>query len=243
MFDLTRIYACEQKMQRWPRKLIYFEMCSVHLSKNQRASLPIIICILIVSFSSFGFSQESCGLTPPADEMLSCSAGTPGLRPHEESPADVPSCPVISEEIHPADLNKDGTVSTEEFIEFAADAHEKVISQVGISIASNDRVVFSAQKLEGSGPIELTARNFDEMTSGADVWSHVFLHAPVPRDSRSAHSARHLHNHFCDIYKQRLDTYLLQKGRFYANICKLRGTYKHAGSVCKVLHPIVRSLP
>jgi hypothetical protein len=65
---------------------------------------------------------EEIGLRPPSEEGESCSAGTCGLRPPPEDDAS----PASDDGTHPADLNKDGTVTTEEFEQFAAETEKPV---------------------------------------------------------------------------------------------------------------------
>lgn len=87
-------------------------------------------------------TAETCGLRPPSDEAP-----------------------------HPADLDADGEVTTEEFVQYAEAAEaaeEKGMDADGDGTVTTEEFVKFAEA-QAAGPVDLTAENFDEKTAGTSA--------------------------------------------------------------------------
>ena len=127
---------------------------------SNSVNLQLYLSLIAFLICSVVLAENMCGLRPPSEETDTCAAGTCGLRP---PPSDEAS-PSSDDDVHPADLNKDGTVTSEEFVQFAAE--EEKPAEAGSETVSYSNcattILSSADNLQLAIPL---LKRFDDRRS------------------------------------------------------------------------------
>ncbi|KAJ1487598.1 hypothetical protein T484DRAFT_1888824 [Baffinella frigidus] len=160
--------------------------------KTRQCSLAVLA--LLLAGVTLAAGAEMCGLRPPADK----------------------------EAVHPADLNADGEVTTEEFQEYAEaeaaggeGAGEGDMDADGDGAVSTEEFVAFAGGMD-AGPVDLTGDNFDEQTKGTHAafvkFSAPWCNAVGGQGVRVGTVNCDQHREFCEMFQvQGFPTLLLMK--------------------------------